>query len=190
MAGASALCCSGPLGHESRPGRVRAVRHVVYANPIPGSQALVERDGRVLLGRRAHDPAAGLWDLPGGFVDEYEHPLDALRRELREETGLEIEPHGVPRHLDAAVRRPERAVCLTWLARPSRAARSAPATISSSCAGSAPDELPGARRAGVRELRRDPLTLARAAAARVARPARSGTEAAFRAPSARRRLRP
>ena len=38
------------------------------------------------------DPAAGLWDIPGGFVEEHEHPLEALRRELREETGLEIEP--------------------------------------------------------------------------------------------------
>ena len=55
-------------------------------------QALVERDGRLLLGRRAFDPSVGLWDLPGGFLEENEHPLDALVRELREETGLEIEP--------------------------------------------------------------------------------------------------
>jgi 8-oxo-dGTP diphosphatase len=33
-----------------------------------------------------------MWDLPGGFLDEDEHPLDALRRELAEETGLEVEP--------------------------------------------------------------------------------------------------
>ncbi len=46
----------------------------------------------MLLGRRAHDPDAGLWDVLGGFVDEGEHPLDALRRELDEETGLGVEP--------------------------------------------------------------------------------------------------
>ena len=34
----------------------------------------------------------GEWDLPGGFVDEEEHPRDCVRRELREEAGVEIEP--------------------------------------------------------------------------------------------------
>jgi ADP-ribose pyrophosphatase YjhB (NUDIX family) len=66
---------------------------VAYANPKPTATAVcVDDDGRVLLTRRAVEPSAGSWDLPGGFVDEHEHPLDALRRELREETGLEIEP--------------------------------------------------------------------------------------------------
>ena len=62
-----------------------------WAHSVPATQALVEQDGRVLLGRRAFDPSAGLWDLPGGFLNEGERPLDGLRRELREETGLEIE---------------------------------------------------------------------------------------------------
>jgi 8-oxo-dGTP diphosphatase len=52
----------------------------------------VEQDGRVLLARRRYEPFAGKWDLPGGFLEEGEHPLDGIRRELREETGLTVEP--------------------------------------------------------------------------------------------------
>ena len=64
-----------------------------YANPAPTACALIRDDeGRILLARRAGDPGAGLWDLLGGFLDEGEEPVEALRRELREETGLEIEP--------------------------------------------------------------------------------------------------
>ena len=65
----------------------------VYANPAPTASAiLLDEDGRVLLARRSGDPRAGLWDLLGGFVEEGEDALGALRREIREETALEIEP--------------------------------------------------------------------------------------------------
>ena len=53
---------------------------------------MLERDGRVLLAKRAIEPRLGYWDLPGGFLEEGEEPLDGLRREFREETGLEVEP--------------------------------------------------------------------------------------------------
>jgi NAD+ diphosphatase len=85
--------CGADLSGDDR--RVECARcgFVAYANPVPTATAVcVDEQGRVLLGRRALEPDKGLWDLPGGFVDEDEHPLDALRRELREETGLEIEP--------------------------------------------------------------------------------------------------
>ena len=66
---------------------------VTYANPAPTACALcVDDQGRLLLARRAHPPYEGRWDTPGGFLEEDEHPLDALRRELREETGLDVEP--------------------------------------------------------------------------------------------------
>lgn len=41
--------------------------------------------------RRAFEPAAGLWSVPGGRVEHGEYLHDALRREVREETGLEVE---------------------------------------------------------------------------------------------------
>ena len=66
---------------------------VAYANAAPTACALVtDAAGRLLLARRAIEPYRGRWDIPGGFLEEGEHPLDAVRRELREETGLEIEP--------------------------------------------------------------------------------------------------
>ncbi|MBK1788931.1 NUDIX hydrolase [Prauserella cavernicola] len=46
--------------------------------------------GRLLLIRRAHEPSAGLWSLPGGRVEAGETDAEAVTRELYEETGLDV----------------------------------------------------------------------------------------------------
>lgn len=63
-----------------------------WANSAPAVSGLLERDGRVLLGKRRIEPRRGFWDFPGGFLEEGEEPLDGLRREFIEETGLEVTP--------------------------------------------------------------------------------------------------
>jgi ADP-ribose pyrophosphatase YjhB (NUDIX family) len=61
---------------------------VHFQTPKVGVSVLVERDGKVLLVRRAIDPGKGDWSLPSGFVEWDETPEDAARRECAEETGL------------------------------------------------------------------------------------------------------
>jgi len=52
---------------------------------------IVVRNGQVLIcRRRATDPLAGYWEFPGGKVEPGESPADCLRRELREELGIEV----------------------------------------------------------------------------------------------------
>jgi len=64
---------------------------VFYFNPIVGAGALVETEGRVVLVRRGVEPKAGLWCLPSGYVEADELVEQAAVREMKEETGLEIE---------------------------------------------------------------------------------------------------
>ncbi len=59
--------------------------------PIVGVGAIVRDAGRVLLVRRNKEPARGLWTFPGGAVELGEPVELAVRREVLEETGLEIE---------------------------------------------------------------------------------------------------
>ena len=60
--------------------------------PIVGVGAIVVSRGRVLLARRGNQPLKGRWSIPGGVVELGESLKDAAIREVREETGLEVEP--------------------------------------------------------------------------------------------------
>ena len=85
--------CASPLENDGARAACTGCGSVFYAHSAPCVCALVEDvEGRVLLARRAVEPDRGKWDVPGGFLEEGEAPSDGLRRELREETGLEGEP--------------------------------------------------------------------------------------------------
>ena len=61
-----------------------------YPDPKVAVGVVAERDGRILLVRRNHEPAMGRWAFPSGFVDAGEVLEDAARRETREEAGIAI----------------------------------------------------------------------------------------------------
>jgi 8-oxo-dGTP diphosphatase len=71
------------------------MRPDAYPRPMLTVDVVVLRRAErpeILLVQRAHDPFAGEWALPGGFVDEGERVCEAAPRELREETGLRLSP--------------------------------------------------------------------------------------------------
>jgi ADP-ribose pyrophosphatase YjhB (NUDIX family) len=60
--------------------------------PLVGVGALIFDGDRILMAQRGKEPLKGWWSLPGGALETGELLADAVRREVREETGLEIEP--------------------------------------------------------------------------------------------------
>ena len=72
--------------------------------PYLAVSAAIIRDGQVLVARRARGPALGVWTLPGGVVEAGETLAEALKREVREETAIAIEPVALAGHREVVVR--------------------------------------------------------------------------------------
>lgn len=64
----------------------------MYKNPAIGVSLIIEKDGKILLIKRAKEPFKDMWELPGGFVDYGELVEHAAIREAKEETSLTVEP--------------------------------------------------------------------------------------------------
>jgi ADP-ribose pyrophosphatase YjhB (NUDIX family) len=93
------LMCGVPLVSQVHYGLERpscpSCGHIVFFSPNVAVLALVEREGRVLLIQRKHEPKQGYWALPAGFMEWNEDPAVAARREVLEETGLTIQIDGL-----------------------------------------------------------------------------------------------
>lgn len=64
---------------------------VYYFNPSASTVGLIyNSNGELLVATRAKEPSKGTYDLPGGFVDMFETGEDAIRREVKEETNLDV----------------------------------------------------------------------------------------------------
>ena len=72
--------------------------------PYLAVSAAIIRDGHILVARRARGPALGVWTLPGGVVEAGETLIEALKREVAEETGMTVEPVALAGHREVVVR--------------------------------------------------------------------------------------
>lgn len=71
--------------------RCEACGFIYYFNPSSATVAvIINESNEIMVATRAHEPAKGTYDLPGGFVDMDETAEEAVIREVKEETGLQV----------------------------------------------------------------------------------------------------
>ena len=87
--------CGGRLQARKIGDRERAFcpdcKRIDYKQPKVGAGALIEHNQQLLLLQRVDQPFGLRWNLPAGYVEVDESPVSAVVRELREESGLEVE---------------------------------------------------------------------------------------------------
>ena len=102
MSSVSHYCvnCGIPLGTRILEGReleaCAACGFVLWHDPkVVTMVVVVDERGDVIVGRRSIEPGYGQWCLPGGYVNDDEHPADSALRECREEIGVDVEIVGL-----------------------------------------------------------------------------------------------
>jgi ADP-ribose pyrophosphatase YjhB (NUDIX family) len=85
--------CSAELGPRDEEGGATCPEcgRVWYRNSSPTAGAVIVKGRQALITVRAREPEKGKIDVPGGFLHVGEHPVDGLKREVKEELGVEIE---------------------------------------------------------------------------------------------------
>ena len=92
--------CGNPLKEitEDHHRRLQctACGFIFYQNSKPCAGAIItDLDGKVLLGKRRVEPFKDWWDIPGGFLEAGEDPIEGARREVQEELGVDINIQGL-----------------------------------------------------------------------------------------------
>ncbi|HVF54077.1 MAG TPA: NUDIX domain-containing protein [Actinomycetota bacterium] len=85
--------CGSKLGEPTGEGGARCDEcdRLWHWNPAPTVGCVIVQDDRALLTVRAREPEKGKVDIPGGFLEPGEDPIAGLKRELREELGVDVE---------------------------------------------------------------------------------------------------
>lgn len=84
--------------------------------PFACDMILIE-DGKILLIKRAAEPFKGQWATPGGRIEDDESAEDCLKREMKEETGLEVEPVKLTGLYSEPGRDPRKVIAAAYLVR-------------------------------------------------------------------------
>jgi ADP-ribose pyrophosphatase YjhB (NUDIX family) len=86
--------CGSPLESRLLDGAMRSTctscEYIWYKNPIPAAGAIIVDNNRLLLVKRKYPPKVGDWCIPAGFMEYDESPVECCKREVKEETGLDI----------------------------------------------------------------------------------------------------
>ncbi len=90
-------CCASPLEprivKQGEPPRQACVscEFILYLDPKVAAGCIAELDSGIVMVRRSIEPGYGKWVFPGGYVDRGEKVEEAACREMREESGVEVE---------------------------------------------------------------------------------------------------